>query len=629
MKKQYLKKLTAAGMAAIMAFGGKVLPLDGVDYLLTASAAGSVVINEKNFPDRNFRDLLKTSTYDSDLNGVLDASELLVLRNIYADAMGISSLKGIELLPELRGIYCSFNELTELDISQNKLLTGLWCSDNHLTELNMKKNEDLLWVYCFNNQIESLDFTGNPKMAYIECNGNPLGTLDVSPCTELEHLICNDCGLSELDLSVNTDLTHLDAINNDLTTLKISKCTNLKRLDIWENTHLGNVNISMFEGLQYYNCAFNGVTELDVSHNPHLNKLSCGYNSIETLDLSNNPKLVYLDCACNSIDDLDVSSCPNLRFLQAFTNPFTELGIGDCPYLVQTYNEGEKVYEGGVCDGYSWTIDYGEDDSTEGDSKLFLCFDRKVTLDTDPTKPAPEADAEEEPADTKDLVKREELVQKLYEMAGSPSVKGLTTRFTDVTGSKYKNALLWGEAHNICVGYPYKSNNTFGVGKWITRQDAALMLMRFSEAMGFKRSIDFGRSDDYLDYYDIDFDHWEAICWAATYNIMEGKGEPGAPKEEQRIDPLGKATIYDIGYMLQRLLEENNATTDVVTLPGDAGSDGKVDVSDVLLIQQHLAGWPVVINLKNANVDGKNGVTVADVLLIQQMIAGWNVNVVW
>lgn len=63
-------------------------------------------------------------------------------------------------------------------------------------------------------------------------------------------------------------------------------------------------------------------------------------------------------------------------------------------------------------------------------------------------------------------------------------------------------------------------------------------------------------------------------------------------------------------------------------LPGDANDDGSVTVDDVLLIQQHIAGWKVNINTNNANVTGDNDITIEDALLIQQKIAGWNVTLV-
>ena len=61
------------------------------------------------------------------------------------------------------------------------------------------------------------------------------------------------------------------------------------------------------------------------------------------------------------------------------------------------------------------------------------------------------------------------------------------------------------------------------------------------------------------------------------------------------------------------------------SIPGDANSDGLVTVDDVLMIQQHIAGWSVAIDKTAANVNGDSDITIEDALLIQQHIAGWGV----
>ncbi|MBQ8966553.1 MAG: hypothetical protein IJ063_08275 [Ruminococcus sp.] len=503
----------------------------------------------------------------------------------------------MELCTELRGLYCMDNQIEEIDISNNQLMTGLWCSNNPLNGLDLTQNPALEWVYCFECGLTELDVSQNTKMSYIECNTNPITELDVSHNPELEHLTCGSCELTELDVTNNPKLAHLDAFRNHFTELDVTHNPLMKRLDIWDNHELGSIDISRNPGLQYYNCSNNGVKTIDVSHNPELQKLSCAYNQIEELDLSNNPKLIYLDCAVNQLNELDLSKNPHIYFLQAFTNPFTTIDIGDDPYLVKTYNEGVKQAEYDVCQGHSWTIDYGGDDSTGGDSIFFFCVDDAVTVNTQPSGNAPAIEYPEDDVPySEDLITREQAVQTLYEMAGRPDVSGLTSRFTDVEeGAWYYDALLWGEANSICVGYPHRSLDTFGVGKCLSRQDAVLMLMRYSEAVGYERAIDFGRSDEYMDYYDVDYDHWEAVCWSATWHIMEGKGEPDAPKTEQRIAPYDKATREEFQTMLDNLMEVNETGVSAVIAeipedskpadkpadrPSDDPADEPVDKSD-------------------------------------------------
>ena len=59
--------------------------------------------------------------------------------------------------------------------------------------------------------------------------------------------------------------------------------------------------------------------------------------------------------------------------------------------------------------------------------------------------------------------------------------------------------------------------------------------------------------------------------------------------------------------------------------PGDADNNGTININDVLLIQQYIAGWSVSINTRNADVNGDMLININDVLLIQQSIAGWGV----
>lgn len=590
-----------------------------------------VEINETTFPDDNFRAVISGPTYDRDGNGILDEDEIILARNVWCNKMGIKSLKGIEYLVELRGLYCMDNEIETMDLSRNKLLQGIWCSGNKFKTLDFTPNPELIWVYCFDCELTSLNVANNPKMAYIECNTNPLTELDVSNNPELEHLMCGSCELTTLDLSHNPNLQHLDAFRNHFKTLDISNNPKMKRLDIWDNAGLGSIDISNAPGLQYYNCANNDVEIVDVSNNPELNKLICSYNNIKKLDLSHNPKLVCLNCEDNQLESLDLSYNPKMRYLQAAINNFSTLNIGNNPYLVQTYKEGKFEEE---WFGVSWTIDYGGGDSTGGDQKFHIWVNDDVTIKNEQTVPLPEDDDKEEnkeytQLEIKNMLRREAVVQVLYEMAGKPSVSGLKSRFTDVeSGSEYENALLWGEKNSICVGYPNISSKTFGVGKWITRQDLAMMLMRYSEYKDYERSIDFGRSDDYIDYFDIDYDHWEAICWSATWNIMDGKGEPGAPKSEQRIDPYGKATHAEFKEMLKNLYEVNKISAPLPVIPfeytlGDINKDGyinSVDASEVLTYYTKAAsnkdGGFSKAQKEVADVDGNGAINVEDAMSI-------------
>ncbi|MBO7141827.1 MAG: hypothetical protein J6V76_01775 [Bacteroidales bacterium] len=516
-----------------------------------------VEINESTFPDPVFRAIISTRDYDKNGDGTLDVDEIIHIRNIHCEASGVKSLQGIEYLLELRGIYCQDNEIEYWNLDNNKLLTGIWCSGNNFKALDFTGLDELIWVYCHDNpELQNLNVRNNPKMAYIECNTCPLKEIDVTHNPELEHLMCGTCQLTELDLSKNPKLQHLDAFQNEFTSLDLSNNKMMKRLDIWNNPNLGDLIISHMAGLQTYNCAKTGISKLDLSHNPELYKVICSYNQITELDLSKNPKLVILECQDNSISNLDLSYTLQLRFLWAAHNKFTSLDLGYTPYLIKVHDKG--TYDKAKVD-HEWYIDLGGEVSTGEDNKLYLWVNLDVNLsDVSHGNLAAEEKYSELDKGVKesDCLKRGYVLNVLYEMAGSPNVGNHKSSYKDVAGTTYEDAIIWGEMRAMTMGYPEFLGDYFNPNKWITRQDLMFMLMRYAEAFNLERSIDFGRSDEYIDYYDIDSDHWEAVCWCATWHIIEGKG--GKEKSQQKIDPYGRITQADLDLAIANFKEVNN-----------------------------------------------------------------------
>ena len=559
-RKRKITQIIAGITAAVMALGTVVMsPGNDASKVLAWKypyTYDSVTVDAAHFPDSVFRNYV-SETFDQNGDGKLDNDELMEARNIWCDKLGIYTLDGIEYLPELRGIYASFNHLSELDISKNQLITGIWVSNNDFTSLDFSQNPGLEWLYCFDcPKLTSLNVSGNPLMSYLEVNTCPLGSIDVSNNPLLEQLTCATCGLTELDLSNNSKLTHLDCQQNDIASLDLSHCPKMRRLDIWDNDKLNNVDISVCPELQYYCCASNNVTSLDLSHNPELGKLNCGWNNITSLDLSHNPEL---------------------QFLMAFTNSMSSLNIADNPLLIETINKGTKQWEENA-NSYSYSIDYGIDDSYGGlDSKYFFCVDGNVSVNTSGGSSSSSSSYfEGDVSDTSNLLTREMVAQTLYTLAGSPDVSGLTSRFTDVEpGAWYYNAVLWGEKYNICLGFPYMTSDTFGVGKWCTKQEMVTMVMRYAEYMGYERSIDFGRSDDYIDYFDVSNSCWEGVCWAATYRILPVEGD--GDKTQQRIYPYKVTTRSDLTYIINGLQEANKVTISSVPIPDASYLPSTVD----------------------------------------------------
>ncbi len=156
-------------------------------------------------------------------------------------------------------LYCSYNQLTALDVSKNTELKGLFCYNNQLTTLDVSKNTALTTLSCSNNQLTALDVSKNTALTELDCFKNQLTTLDVSQNTALTTLYCSKNQLTALDVSKNTKLTYLICWSNQLTALDVPKNTALTALY----------------------CYNNQLTALDVSKNTALTELVCFSNQIK------------------------------------------------------------------------------------------------------------------------------------------------------------------------------------------------------------------------------------------------------------------------------------------------------------------------------------------------------------
>mgnify|MGYP002529732966 FL=1 len=239
-----------------------------------AVQSAGVTIDNTNFPDANFRTVVKK--FDTNQDSSLSDTEIAAVEEIDCYDKGISNLKGIEYFTALRSLSCGRNQLTALDVSKNTALTYLHCSYNQLTSLDVSKNTALTKLYCYNNQLTSLDVSKNTALTYLDCWGNSLTKLDVSKNTALTYLDCGYNQLTALDVSKNTALTYLSCSYNQLTTLDVSKNTALTDLL----------------------CHNNQLTTLDVSKNTALTRLRCHNNQLTSLDVSNTD-MKYLYCSVN------------------------------------------------------------------------------------------------------------------------------------------------------------------------------------------------------------------------------------------------------------------------------------------------------------------------------------------
>ena len=315
------KKLLSILLCLVMVVG--LLPT-------AAFAAGSVEINEANFPDANFRSYVQTE-FDKDGDKKLSSAEIAAVKEIIASLRGIKNLKGIEFFTALETLNCVQCELTALDVSKNTELTRLDCWDNKLTALDVSKNTKLTRLGCWKNKLTALDVSKNTELTSLNCGSNKLTALDVSKNTKLEMLDCesdsllSSMRLTELDVSQNTALKELNCYGVKMRELNVSGCTALEELDCGGNQLIA-LDVSNNVKLTRLRCGSNQLTSLDVSKNLDLTGLYCRDNMLAVLDVSKNSKLESISCGKNGLTSLDLDQNKEITYVNLDNHQFYNKG---------------------------------------------------------------------------------------------------------------------------------------------------------------------------------------------------------------------------------------------------------------------------------------------------------------
>ena len=227
---------------------------------------------EVEFEDAEFgRYCLEHFDYDGD--GRFIGREAQKVHEMDISSLEITSLSGIEAFENLEVLDCSYNELSSLDLRQNKKLKTLDCDYNPLT---------------------SLDVSGFTSLQSLACHTT---SLNASGCTSLQ------------DLSFNT----LSVVN-----LNLSGCTNLKmdflNVNSFMNGKLETLDVSDCPGVQnmIILAIVPQLTSVDVSGCTNLQSLYTNGGNLTTLDVSGCTSLQTLQCLDHPLTTLDVSGCINL-----------------------------------------------------------------------------------------------------------------------------------------------------------------------------------------------------------------------------------------------------------------------------------------------------------------------------
>lgn len=306
-------------LLAVMA----VVLLPGIAICEGKGKSPKVFRDGGTIPDPVFRQYV-LNNFDTDRDGRISRAEAEAVTEIrlpmkWDDAMqgkSFTSLEGIQHFPNLRTLVCAANDISTLDLSQNKDLEELECAATKITRLDLSQNSKLKKLTT-----GAADETGYHK--------DDLAELILPNPSALEELDCGGHKLTSLDLSGQPRLKTVScSFCSELTSLDLNGLERLEKLYCEFNDKLTQLDFSGTGSLKILWCSCNKLlTSLDISCCPRLTELDVRANKLSDLNLRNNPQLEKLHCGFNQIRKLDISVCPGIRKVYCMMNPLYDFNF--------------------------------------------------------------------------------------------------------------------------------------------------------------------------------------------------------------------------------------------------------------------------------------------------------------
>ena len=229
-----------------------------------------------DLPDPEFKSFV-VAHFDTNHDGEISLDEAAAIRTLDCSASeneagAITSVRGIELMPNLDTLICRGHRLAELNLGQNPELRAVDCSKNQIATLDLSRNRALSELNCADNLLTELALGDCPVLTGLDCSRNAIAQLDLTANPLLGVLLAQKTALVEVDLRSNPDLRVLDVMASPLEHLDLTQNLELRKL------YCSHCKLSTFDPNP-------PLEDLDPNQEPE------PLLPIETLDLSYNVKL--------------------------------------------------------------------------------------------------------------------------------------------------------------------------------------------------------------------------------------------------------------------------------------------------------------------------------------------------
>lgn len=329
----------------------EITSLQGISYFQNLETlmltSNEIKLTDLSYLSQNGK-LKQLAIDNSELLTQLDLSVVPTLERFIYTGTKLKSL--ILDNPELKEAYLYNDDwkgeghsgLTQLDFSARTTnLETLDISDNFITKIDLSHLVNLKKVSISCKNLSSLNLPASLKLTELAYWGKTKFPGNLADFPNLTRLSIRGVE-PPLDLSKNSKLKDLDCSYNGLTRLDVSVLPDLEKL-VCDGNELVSLDLSRNPKLKDLDCSYNGLTELDVSALPDLEKLVCKGNELVSLDLSRNPRLKELECSNNKLPELDVSVLSDLEKLKCKWNAITSLDLSQTTKLVELDCSNNKL----------------------------------------------------------------------------------------------------------------------------------------------------------------------------------------------------------------------------------------------------------------------------------------------
>ena len=227
------------------------------------SIPSNAKIPHSSFKDKNFYACVVGNLNNSKINNKtnrtfshkatdaeLKALTLLTCHNSYdtPESLKINSTVGLEKIPNLRQLNLIYNNLSSIDLTNQKKLISLDLHLNNLSSINLSNQKELRNLSLGSNKLSSINLTNQKELAWLYLDSNNLSSVNLANQTKLTSLSLSSNKLSSINLANQKELARLYLDSNNLSSVNLANQTKLTILSLSYN-NLSSINLTSLRSL--------------------------------------------------------------------------------------------------------------------------------------------------------------------------------------------------------------------------------------------------------------------------------------------------------------------------------------------------------------------------------------------